>query len=238
MSLLHKALKKAEREGPPAERSPFFIDAEDPHRSSSPRVFLLAGVAVACLLLVVYVRLVRRPEASSYTPKDFSTPLQIGGGPAAPALAAKADEMMEKGRFEEARENLEKVVILEPRNAEAYNNLGLALKKLGRNEEAFEQYRKALSIDPGCAECLNNLGVLYLVNRDLSEAESHFQKAIEARPDYADPHFHLGLLLEARGDLEGAKRSYLKFVELARGIDADFLLKIQQRVASLRTGGS
>jgi Flp pilus assembly protein TadD len=69
----------------------------------------------------------------------------------------------------------------------------------------------------------------------LEEAESNLQKAIQIRPEYAEPYFHLALLLEARGDLAGAKRNYARFVELANGISADFLFKVQKRFAALAT---
>lgn len=241
MSLLHDALKKAEREGEASSRVGVVIDPEGASRPFPTRTILLTGVALIALSTAVYFRLVKRPSSTVVpAPKGFGvapfqTPLQIGGGPAAPELASIAIGLIQAGKLEEARSNLEKVTILEPRNAEIYNNLGMVLKKLGRNEEAFEQYQRALSIDPNCAECYNNLGVLYLSNRNTTEAEVQFQKAISLKPDYANPYFHLGLLLEARGDLTGARKNYQKFVDLARGVDASFLLKIQQRISSLES---
>lgn len=234
MSLLHKALKKAEREGE-VPTSPGVMVDTDEAKSPSLRVYVLIGLAVAALMVTVLLRFGRKPGTASAPGKEFATPVGLAGQASAGKLSQEGAQKMESGEFEEARGRFEKLTILEPRNAEAYNNLGLALKKLGRNEEAFEQYRKALSIDPACASCLNNLGVLYMANRDLAEAESHFQKAVEAKAEYADPYFHMALLQEARGDLAGAKKNYLKFVELARGIDADFLLKIQKRIAALQT---
>lgn len=237
MSLLHDALKKAEREGETAPPSNVLLEAGE-SRSFPWRTVALASLAVVCLMGIVYFRLIRKPSSTVPAPKDYSlgsfqTPLQIGGGPAAPELLRQATEWTLAGRFEEARSNLEKVTILEPNNPEAVNNLGLVLKKLGRTQEALGQYQKAISLEPDCAECYNNLGVLYLSDRKMTEAEEQFQKAISLKPDYADPWFHRGLLLEARGDLAGAKTNYLKFVELAQGIDARFLLKVQQRISSL-----
>lgn len=235
MSLLHKALKKAEREVETPPVPGVFVDAEESARSSSLRTYILIGLAIAALMVTMLLRISRRPTSGTPAAKEFSTPVGLGGNVSASQLTQEGIKKMEAGEFEEARGRFEKATILEPRNAEAYNNLGLALKKLGRNEEAFEQYRKALSVDPQCPPCLNNLGVLYLANRDLTEAETHFQKAIQAQSDYAEPYFHLALLLEARGDQAGAKKNYLKYVELARGISADFLLKIQKRIAALQT---
>lgn len=234
MSLLHDALKKASRTESPPEQG-VFVDHEEVVKGASPRVILLLSVAAACLLFVATIRFFRKAGGESLAPKKFTTPLDIAGGPAASELSVRGQDFLQAGKYEEARVVFEKSVILEPRNAEAYNNLGLALKKLGKNDEAFDQYRKALSLNPQCVECTNNLGVLYLSNRDLVEAENQFRKAMELKGDYAEPYFHMGLLLEARGDLSGAKKNLLKYVELAKGVDASFLLKVQQRIASLET---
>ena len=235
MSLLHKALKKAEREGEPRTISGPLVDVEEGEGRPKTRVYFLIGLVALTLSVFTYVRFFKKADSFSFVPKQFSTPLNIAGGPSSQAMAKEAQQLIQSGKYEEAMVRLEKVVILEPRNAEAYNNLGVVLKKLGKTEEAFEQYKKALSLEAQCAECLNNLGVLYLSNRDLAEAEVQFQKALQSKLDYADPYFHLGMLYEARGERAKAKENYLKFMELAKGVGADFLLKVQSRVASLQT---
>ncbi len=236
MSLLHRALKKAEQEDPGRLTSGVFVDQEEGGgKGASLRVYVLAGIAVACLFLFVYVRFVRGPSVQAPAPKVFQTPMGMAGGASASELLEGGAAQLKMGDFEGARSQFEKATVWEPRNAEAYNNLGLVLKKMGRGEEAFEQYKKAISIDPQCAECYNNLGALYLSQRELGEADAAFQKAIVLRPDYADPYFHLALVLEARGDLSGAKKNYLKYVELAQGVSADFLMKVQKRIVALET---
>lgn len=235
MSLLHDALKKAEKEAQLHDGGHVMVDTERTHHSPSIRRIVLTTLLISSILFAIGLRLYnKRAVTAAPAPKTFTTPLQIAGGPSPAKLAEEAMAMSEAGNFEEAKTRWERLVILEPRNAEAYNNLGYVLKKLGQNEKAFEQYQKALSINPQCAECLNNLGALYLSNRDLTEAEAQFQKAIQAKADYAAPYFHLALLMEARGDLGGAKRNYLKYLDLAQNINAEMLLKIQKRVAGLK----
>lgn len=235
MSLLHEALKKASHPQASGLRDGPFIDREDPPGGTPTRVFVLLAIAVACLLFFAYVRFFRKSGSAPVATAGFKTPLEMTGGQTTPELAERGGELFQSRKYEEARAIFERVVILEPGSAEAYNNLGLASRKLGRNEEAFDQYRRALFLDPQCVECMNNLGVLYLANRDFTEAEAQFQKALELRPNYSDPYFHLGLLLEARGDLSGAKKNLVKFVELAKGVEASFLLQVQERIASLET---
>ncbi len=237
MSLLHDALKKAEQESSvPAEG--VMVDRHDSPESRSLRVYFLASLVVCSLVVGAYFRFYKVNNKNEVTPslqpKSFAT---TSMSPASQSISLKEEgiQKMKVGEYEEARKRFESLVLLEPRNAEAYNNLGLSLKKLGRNEEAFEQYRKALVLEPHCSECLNNLGVLYMTNHDLTEAENHFQQAIQAKSDYADPYFHLGLLQEARGDISAAKASYQKFVSLSEGVSADIVVKVQNKIATLKT---
>ncbi len=233
MSLLHTALKKAEKEGNVAPGGAR-MDVEEPQPLFSLKAYVLVSIAVTLLIGTVYFRFLRKQNSFSPQPATFQTPAGLSGGVSVKQLTEEGTKFFQAGQFEEAHTRFEKVVMLEPRNVEGYSNLGLVLKTMGKNEEAFEQYRKALSIDPQCAECLNNLGVLYLSNRELDEAEPNFQKAIQVKSDYADPYFHLGLLQEARGDLTSAKKSYQKFVELAHNVNADLLLKVQERMAAIQ----
>lgn len=233
MSLLHKALKKVERDTEERGEKATFVETAETGGKSAVLVKLLGIVAVGCLVLAVSIRFFKKIQFGS-SDKEFSTPLQIAGGPGVRDLSVNALSLIQTGRYDEARQQLEKVVLLAPRDAEAYNNLGYTLKKLGQNDKALEQYQKALSIQPDCVECLNNLGVFYLSTRELEEAEAQFQKAIRVKPEYADPYFHLALLLESRGDGVEAKENYQKYVDRAQGVEADFLLKIQQRMADIQ----
>lgn len=239
MSLLHKALKKAEKSGSVESVSRLVIDDEESHPSRI-RLTILVSLAVAALLFLATVRYLKGPKSTAdqrqtapTVADSQTTPLGIGSGPPAPELLERAERLIERQRWEEAREALEKATILEPRNLEAYSNLGLTLRRLGRNEEARRQYDKALAIDPACAECLNNLGVLELSERNLAKAKEAFERAVQTRPDYADPYLHLALVAEAEGKIAEAKRHFAKFSDLAQGIDAGFLLQIQQRMAAL-----
>jgi tetratricopeptide (TPR) repeat protein len=51
-----------------------------------------------------------------------------------------------------------KALAIKPDYAEAYNNMGNALKEQGKLEEAIEAYNKALAIKPDYAEAYNNMG--------------------------------------------------------------------------------
>ena len=56
--------------------------------------------------------------------------------------------------FTEAEASYRQALSIKPDYAEAYNNLGNALKEQGRLTEAEASYRQALSIKPDSAEAL------------------------------------------------------------------------------------
>jgi Flp pilus assembly protein TadD len=58
-------------------------------------------------------------------------------------------EVAQKGLWQEARFRFEKAVDLEPDNAEALNNLAVALEQQGDFQRAREAYEKALKLKPG-----------------------------------------------------------------------------------------
>lgn len=234
MSLLHEALKKAEKEKgelPPGEA---FVDQEEEKNPAPIRLYLLIALTVASLCFAVYLQIFRKNTVPSVA-KTTPTPLGIAGGPGVADLGQQADASLHEGRWDEAEKLLEKLVILEPRNPEAYNNLGVALKRLGKREKAYEQYKKALAIEADYPPALNNLGVLYLADGKLPEAALQFQKGIQVKPDYAEPYFHLAMIEEAEGKAEEARKNYQKFIDLSPQLEAPFLLELRHRVEQLTT---
>lgn len=236
MSLLHDALKKAEKEEGASEAGKaILVDSETKPAKSPFRIIMLCVLVSLAILGFLYLRVMKKlPGVAGPAPAGHGDRLAVGSN--RDELMAEATTFIRQQKYAEAKARLDKALAVSgtpKENAETYNNMGYVLKKSGRNEEASDYYQKALALDPECAECLNNLGVLYLSNRDLAEAEIRFQKAIEIKPGYPDPYLHLALIQEARGDAAGAKKNYSKFAELAQGVGADLMAKVQERITSL-----
>ena len=60
--------------------------------------------------------------------------------------------LQEAGKFEESRLCLERVLALQPQNAEAHNNLGNTFKRLGLRDRAERHWSRALALKPNYAE--------------------------------------------------------------------------------------
>lgn len=64
---------------------------------------------------------------------------------------------LSQGDYERAEKLLNGTLVLKPNDAEAHNNLGIALASMNRLPEAMEHWRRALEIKPGFADAQRNL---------------------------------------------------------------------------------
>ena len=62
-------------------------------------------------------------------------------------------------QFDDAIDNYKQALKIKPDYAEAYYNMGIALKDKGDPEAAIDSYKQALKIKPDYAEAYNNMGV-------------------------------------------------------------------------------
>ena len=108
----------------------------------------------------------------------------------------------------------EKALSLRPDYAEAYNNLGFALKDRGELNEAIVSYKKALSLKPDYAEAYNNPGFALKDRGELNEAIVSYKKALSLKPDYAEAYYNLGIAFHNNGQLSKAILSYEKLLAL------------------------
>lgn len=102
------------------------------------------------------------------------TALAAGGGGSSATTQSgdyrQARALIDDGDYAAALPLLRQVVAREPNNADAYNELGFAQRKLGDREAALLNYRKALAIDPEHLGANEYLGELYIEMGDLVQA--------------------------------------------------------------------
>jgi Flp pilus assembly protein TadD len=78
--------------------------------------------------------------------------------------------------YERAIVLLQKVVAVEPENADAWNFIGFSHRKLNDFDLALPAYNKALAIDPKHLGANEYLGELYLRIGDLAKAKERLEK--------------------------------------------------------------
>ncbi len=78
--------------------------------------------------------------------------------------------------YERAIVLLQKVVAVEPKNADAWNFIGFSHRKLEYFDRALPAYNQALAIDPKHRGANEDLGELYLQIGDLTRAEGRLER--------------------------------------------------------------
>ncbi|MBI4411487.1 MAG: tetratricopeptide repeat protein [Deltaproteobacteria bacterium] len=255
MSIIHDALKKAEKDRsaettkqrPAGENrlsgeNPFKIEDGASGRAKAGKLqVILLVVALGSLGGLVTWRFLPKPGGTNpaVQPKTTVAPPQktspLAENPvSAEKLKEEALSAFDLGDFEKSRENWAKLVLVTPTDPEVYNNLGLVLKKLNRDKEAKEAYEKALGLNPTYPQALNNLGVLLMETGDRNQAKNHFEKAIRLNPSYGEAFFHLASVLENEGNKALAAKNYGKFLSLKPDIDQTLKAQVEIRIALLK----
>lgn len=115
-----------------------------------------------------------------------------------------------------SEESLRRVLLKDPNNGTALNNLGYFL--LERNErlaEALEMIQRAVRVDPNNASFLDSLGwAHYKLNR-LDEAERYLSEAARRDLTSATVQEHLGDVYYRRGRMDQARAAWQKALSLS-----------------------
>ena len=108
-------------------------------------------------------------------------------------LFQKVEQLLQQGydavnarRVEEAESIFRQVIKIDPNNAEAYYNLGIALGQQRKLEEAVANFQQAIKLNPNNAGAYYNLGIALGQQRKLEEAVANFQQAIKLNPNNAE----------------------------------------------------
>ena len=88
----------------------------------------------------------------------------------------EAVRAIDAGQFTRAIPLLEGVISREPRNADAYNFLGYAIRKNGDAAGSIPIYQKALDIDPKHRGAHEYIGEAYLLVGDVGKAKQHLAR--------------------------------------------------------------
>lgn len=130
-----------------------------------------------------------------------------------PTLLKLAELQLILEMQKESMQSVEKVLMLDPENSEAYIMLGLNFKEIGDTAMAVGSFKKAVNYDPDKISAWINMGQLQAA-RNVAQAEQYFNTAI--RLDSlntntwlckADYHWE-------KGDREKALETYKKIIEI------------------------
>ena len=137
--------------------------------------------------------------------------------PEAMASYERANASRDQGRLDEAEQQYREAIGIDPRFAEAHNNLGSVLGRQGRSAEAIAEISRALEIAPGLPAAHNNLGIVLAMRGDAEQAARHFAEVLRLTPHDAGAHYNLGVLLARQGRLAEAISHYEEALRIDPG---------------------
>ena len=112
--------------------------------------------------------------------------------------------------LESAKKQYERAVKLDPKYAEALNNLGTVYYARKSYRRAIGEYKRALRIRPDSASFLSNLGTAYYARKQYKEMTETYEKAIAIDPDVFERRSSTGTTLQERSVEERAKYHYFQ----------------------------
>jgi hypothetical protein len=132
--------------------------------------------------------------------------------------------------FDEAIEEYNIAIRLEPVYAKNYNFLGLCYYSKGMFEQAVKEFGKAIELNPKLTDAYINLGIVF-GDKDLyKEAVSYFEQATKIDPKQPQAYVNLGVSYARMKNWAKARQALGKALEISPGLkDAqDNLEKIKK----------
>ena len=90
--------------------------------------------------------------------------------------------------------SLQSIVARDPKNVQAWIQLGNDFFDTHQAQKAVEAYGRALELQPNDPNVLTDQGVMYRELRQFDKAAANFQKANQADPKHVQSLFNLGIV--------------------------------------------
>jgi tetratricopeptide (TPR) repeat protein len=148
-----------------------------------------SALGVCCILIIAALAITARVQASYWRDSEalWTRTIAVTKDNYF-AHASFADLLMRRGRVNEAIEHSEEALRIRPKDADAQNNLGLALLQTGDGSRAVTHLEKALQINPGHMNAEVNLAWVLATSAD--DSLRNGERAVQLAEDVANRAGH------------------------------------------------
>lgn len=137
-----------------------------------------------------------------------------GCGPPGPRALVQGERLVRQGKYHDAVEKLQRATQLLPKNALAWNHLGLAYHGNNQSLLAIRAYRQALALDNKMVAVRFNLGCVYLDQNELPLAIEQLTSYTYLQPNVTEGWMKLGTAQLRAGHLDLAEKNFKTALEL------------------------
>jgi len=120
-----------------------------------------------------------------------------------------------EGRTDEAIQQFQQALQLDPDHFIALENLGNAFRQAKRWDDAKSTLQHALALNPESAEANYAMGMVYAQTNDEDRAFEYLQKAIAEKPAYPEALNNLGVLYLRKRQPTDAENSFKEAIRVA-----------------------
>jgi tetratricopeptide (TPR) repeat protein len=120
-------------------------------------------------------------------------------------------------RYEEALEDLNRVIEADPSRAGAIGSRGETYRLMGRHDEALADFNRAIELHPDYAWAIGSRGQIHRAARRYEQALAEFNRAIELDPGYSWAFGSRGQTYQDMGRYDEALADFSHAIELRPG---------------------
>lgn len=126
----------------------------------------------------------------------------------------RGNALLGQGRFDEAAASYRDAVAANPKDADAFLNLGFAFSEQLQYAQAEQAIKQSLGINPAQADAFYILGVMAKAQDNAAGAIDNFFRTIDLKPDFEIVYSELCQLLYRDGQVERAKEVVKKGISV------------------------
>ncbi len=119
-----------------------------------------------------------------------------------------------KSDYQNAIADFNQALKLDPDDAVASNNRGIAYAKQGNFTQAVADFNQALKLKPDYAEAYYNRGIAYADQGNSTQATADYNQALKLKPDYAEAYYNRGTVYADQGNSTQAIEDFNQALKL------------------------
>ena len=121
--------------------------------------------------------------------------------------------LISQNKFQEAAQQLERAVKLDPKDALALLFLGRAYHELNYSRKANQLFQRAVQVDPNVRDGYYHLGFSFKSLGDRTNAEKYLRMELERQPDHALARYEIAEIEYEKGNYDAALEAVTRSVQ-------------------------